>query len=179
MYNLVNINLTNDRLGRSNSSISINSGSALIPSLAFYQTGYTFCMWIKLKIAAGGCLRILVANGLIFSTSAYPLQNTPYVYFGHNNYNLISKRVLSLNQWQHLAFTFDGQSTIAIYIDGNQVANNTNFTITKNVISSSNTLSGSSYYFELDELKIFRKGLNTSEILKETMQIYQNLIFNL
>ena len=174
MFNLTNSNFTNDRLGRSGSSLYLSFGSGNIPSLSFFHTGYTFSMWIKLNKAAGNCLRLLVANGLIFSTSY--TQNTPYIWLSQPYYyNLIANKVLSLNQWHHLAFTFDGRSTIAIYIDGNQVANNTNFTITNNVISSSNTLSGSSYFFELDELKIFKKGLNASEILKETMQIYQNI----
>ena len=172
MYNLVNINFASDRLGRSDSSISINSGSARIPSLAFYQTGFTFSMWIKLNIAAGSFLRLLQTNGLIFSSSYS--QNTPYVWFGIPNLRLISNIVLSLDQWYHLAFTFDGKITKVIYINGNQVAIDRTFNITYDVISNQNTLSGGSYYFELDELKIFRNGLNATEILKETLQIYQN-----
>ena len=180
MFNLINSNFTNDRLGRSGSSLHFNFGSGNIPSLSFFHTGFTLSTWIKVnQLVQGDSSRLLSTTLLIFTTAYLPGKG-PYVYFATINYNLFSNTALSLNQWHHLAFTFDGSTTIAIYIDGQQIAfNNAINPITSDFKSDSNmvgTASGSRLHdFELDELKLFKRGLSSSEILKETIQIYQTI----
>ena len=174
-----------DRFGRSSSGLFFNFGFSRIPFLTFFKTGYTISLWIKLY-QISDFSRILVSQGttykVIFSAD-YTIGTGPYMYFGNSkslNFNFLSNKMLSKNKWQHLAFTFDGNNLVQIYVDGVKVGESYNklFPMNFDILSNSNLIGTDNYrYFSfvLDELKIFKKCLNSSQIMKERNQVYQNI----
>ena len=96
-----------------------------------------------------------------------PAPNTPRFYGTFSSANLNAASTLPVNQWTHVAGTYDG-STMRIYINGVEAANRAQagpiLTSTYDLGIGGNSLNGQYFPGRIDEVRIYNRALNVSEI---------------
>jgi hypothetical protein len=170
---------TSDRLRNVNSALALNGGWAQVPPRIYFDTPeFSITVWvlpqqigIQSRVIDFGNWR---SSNVLFSLDSGSNQR-PYFLLNVNEWQAISStQVLTLNQWQHLAATFNG-STMSIYINGTLTASQNFSTSSPQSIHRQNCYVGKSNwgppdclddysYSILDDLRFYNKSLSKSEI---------------
>jgi hypothetical protein len=170
-----------DRFGCLNSSLALNGGWTQISSgIYFNSPDFTISVWVYPKNIGTGARILDFANSMhgdYFVFSFCDGTNlTPQFYIpdsdGSPKIQAISSQNLTLDQWQFLAYSFNG-TTSSIYLNGTLTAQthlNQFYTMptvprTNCYIGKSN-FGGDGYsYSYLDDLRFFNKCLTQTEII--------------
>ena len=125
LYNGVNVFLTNDRFGNDNSSLRLNYGYYCVPSGVYFNGAFTTSVWINAKSKNIG-YRVFDfgvngdnSDNILFSLFKWDTLK-PYfvIYSGSSPSNSLDcSSDIVLNEWTHLAVTFDG-SQASFYFNG-------------------------------------------------------------
>jgi len=163
---------TSDRLGNANSALALNGGWTQVPpGIYFNSPEFTVTVWVypqevgassRIFDFGNGAERDNVLFTLSQHTSLKPL-------FGIFPVDYVSNTQLTMNQWQFLAATYNG-NILRIYRNG-QIISETTKSIslprinrTKCFIGRSNWAVDGYSRSILDELKFYNKGLADVEI---------------
>ncbi len=186
LYGGVNADLTTDRFNKTNSAISLTNGYYKLPPRVYFNSSYSFLAWVKLKQITNWARILEVSNGapndnVIFGFNKEMTDGISNVVYDGPTLNSIldaaSSTILTLNKWQHVAFVLNFPN-FYLYLDGQQVYTTTAINVPNNVIRTVNYVGRSVFYeyqlgldpdanADLDELKIFNRGLSQSELLFE------------
>ncbi len=117
---------TSDRFGNVNSALALNGGWAQVPPGIYFNTPeFSITVWVMPQQIGIQSRVIDFGNGelsnVLISLDSGSNQR-PYFLLTVNGWRgTLSTQALTLNQWQHLAATFNG-STMSIYINGTLMA---------------------------------------------------------
>ncbi|HKQ39468.1 MAG TPA: PKD domain-containing protein [Verrucomicrobiae bacterium] len=99
-----------------------------------------------------------------------PAPNTPRFYGTFSGANLNAASTLPVNQWTHVAGTYDG-AVMRIYINGVEAANRAQTgpirTSTYDLGIGGNSLNGQYFPGRIDEVRIYNRALTASEIVAD------------
>ena len=150
--------------------VEISNASSLIAN----QTSFTMSGWVypESNTTHGGLMGF--RNNVDADFYLLQLQNTNNIEARFRNssgvnYDIIAINGLDLNQWQHLAFTYDG-SYIRLYKDGilldSTAANGTIAHTTQALKLGALDWQGSGFYMngKLDEVRLWNTALSASDI---------------
>ena len=177
LYNGVNASLTHDRFGYDNSALMLNFGYYSVPPGVYFNGPFTTSVWVNAK-SKGWSVRVFdfsvngpFSDNIIFglfkdATSASYFQ----ILSGFNILTtLSSNKNIFLNEWIHLAVTFDGSQTNFYYngiFSGSCTQNQPrNIIRSTNYIGKSNLPQDALSNAVYDELRIYNRVLDPSEIL--------------
>jgi hypothetical protein len=171
------ISYTSDRFGNENAAIQLNGTNAYIdvPSeVLFDESPFTIATWIKPN-AFNSWSRVMdfgIGQGNENITFALTNGTSGALYAlirrGTSTQYNVTGPVISLNEWSHVVFSFDGEN-IRIYLNGVLSASTTSATPrlvsrTTNYIGKS-TVSGGNYtHAAYDDFMIFNRQLSDDEI---------------
>ena len=155
------------------SAIFTGSNNILVSSTSTYSTPYalTLSAWIKPNTSTGA--RMIISNLNSWDYRIYQnglgLGMQVSLDDGNSGYHTATN-VLTANQWQFVTGTFDG-STVKLYVNGQQVLNNTaSGTIidpNPSIRIGSNGGGSENFLGNIDEVKIYNYALSDTEILQE------------
>ena len=182
MFGGVNASLTTDRFNKPDSAISLVSGYYKLPPRVYFNSSYSLLIWLKLKQITNWARILEVSNGapndnLVFGFNQVMVGGISNINYDGASFNAIlnaiSSSKLTLNKWQHVAFVLNFPN-FYLYLDGQQVFTTLALKVPNNVIRTVNYVGRSVYYpfdpdaiADLDEMKIFNRGLSQSEVLFE------------
>ena len=180
LYGGVNADLTTDRFNKPNSAISLTNGYYKLPPRVYFNSSYSFLAWVKLKQITLWSRILEVSNGAPNDNLLFALNEAINGGISVDNYDgltiivhAFSSIKFTINEWQHVAFVLNFPN-FYLYLDGKQVYTTTAIKVPNNVIRTVNYVGRSSFYpydadanADLDELKIFNRGLTESELLFE------------
>ena len=183
MFGGVNSIFSTDRFNRTNRTLSLNSGYFKIPSGIYFDgSDFTFTCWVNVKKRVNFARIFEVANGRNLDAVVFTIHSDGRPVFSYSNqltFTLLyySPNILKLNVWYHLAFTYQ-YPTSRIYINGTLTdrVNTAYKTPIRNVTRSVNWVGRSNWFpqynhphavHDLDDMKLFKRALNESEILFE------------
>lgn len=180
--------LAMDRYGNERSAISLNNGFYTVPDNIYFNSDFTITVWVKTRSINNYCSVLDFSNGVSKDNVILGLSHltTGRPYFSIENIELsqlISDKMLKLNQWEHIAAVLHG--TIGtIYINGALAGTSTmqrpgNLIRTKSFIgrNSWSSLGYPDANADIDELKIFSRALDPEEIKKDMNMTYVTKIF--
>jgi hypothetical protein len=183
LYNCDNNNYINDKYGNIGSALRLRRGYCHIPpGVYFNNSDYSLTVWIRPRNYGDWPKIIDIGNGKsndnVFFTYS---QEGHYVCFANiqkTNWDQsvfskipIASQKLKLNQWSHLAFVYRKSNNSNIYINGTLVYDQfypfspLNVYRKKNYLGKSNWNSDAYADADFDELKIYNRALNFSEVL--------------
>ena len=177
LYNGVNAFLTHDRFGYNNSALRLNSGYYCVPYGVYFDGPFTTSVWVNAKsyspfarvfdFSVNGVNTDNIVLGLFKDA---PSESFFSIVFGTGIYSHLDCNIaLVLNEWTHLAVTFNGSQT-NFYYNGifcssffqypprNEVRN-------INYIGKSNWPQDELANAVFDELRIYNRALDQNEIL--------------
>ena len=171
-----------DRFGNNNSALYLNNGYAMAPPGVYFDCtiGFTAMLWIKL-MALGSYPRIFeFSNGMINESFIFCFKEDTSLLMSstsastNDNWSIFaySNAPLTLGVWTHVATTINTIAKI-VYINGIQVGSAAGSTCRG--IHRTSCKIGRSDFFSgnpdlngfLDDLKLFNRVLNQSEIYNE------------
>lgn len=173
-----NVTYINDRFNKPQAALSITNGYYKIPSKAYLSSSFSVLVWVRLKVINKWARIFEFGNGLSYDNIVVSFNSgtTGGIYAAMLDKSLITLEMytnikFTLNKWQHVAFVLN-YTTFLIYLDGNQMINQTCSKIMpNNLIRNVNFLGRSSVYpsdqdanADYDELKIFNRALTQNEI---------------
>ena len=178
LYNGTNASLTYDRFGYDNSALRLNSGYYCVPSGVYFNGPFTTSVWVNVK-STGWSARVFDfglngwnSDNIVFSLFRdNSLTSFFEIYFQSLLYNwksLNSNTDIVLNEWIHLAVTFDG-SQASFYYNGKSSGSSAQYQ-PRNLIRSTNYIGKSNWPQDelanavFDELRIYNRVLTQSEI---------------
>lgn len=135
-------------------------------------TGMTLEAWVYPTTSLNGWRCVLLkeqANGLVYALQANSDVNQPStgIHVANADQNLAGGPWLATYQWVHLAATYDG-ATQRLYVNGSEVANRR---ISGPIQTSNgvlriggNSIWGEYFNGRIDEVRIYNRALNASEI---------------
>ena len=182
LYNGLNAGLTTDRFGRPLSALNLNQGCYQIPPGNYFQTGQlSITVWIKLQDNSFAPCIVSFSNGNELDTINFSIdQSTWKPYFGiyNGNSNIAYSLALSgiqLNEWTHLALTFDQNFNYLIYVNANlSISDNLNVNLNQALKSTTriynyvgrgdDSSNQPNINATIDEFKIFNRALTKQEI---------------
>lgn len=185
LFNCDNEKFIEDRFGQARSALRLLRGHCLLPSGVYFNgSDYTLTVWIRPRNHGDWPRIIEIGNGPrqdnVFFTYS---EERHYVCFANiqgNKWteNIYSKRPISrqklkLNEWSHLAFVFSNSNNSSIYINGTSVYDQLysfgplNVNRTKNYLGKSSWNNDAYANADFDELKIYNRALNWSEVLHD------------
>lgn len=183
LYGGINRFFSNDRFGQINSALRINIGYINFPSDVYFKADFTVTGWIQIYQNRAYAPFFDFGNGVAFHLSEGTGYNMYFEIFYQTTKTSCGTKVsFTLNKWDFVAITLQ-QTIVSIYLNGILVCLNLNIKIPRNIIRTKNFLGysnwGSGFYAnaDFDEIKIFNKSLNSSEIIQEYN--IQNLIIKL
>ena len=170
--------LTTDRFGRPLSALNLNGGFYQIPPGNYFPTGqFTITVWINLRNYGNWPSIITFANGFHFDTIFCGFQGTSSrpaleIFNGDNKLTTSFSASIGLNEWIHLALTFDPNFHHRIYVDANLMRSSNLLQSLKKTTRLYNYIGRSDNYPDqqpylnaiIDELKIFSRALSQQEI---------------
>ena len=173
LYDGRNVSFVSDKFGNANSAVYFNLGYYSAPPGVYFRGDHTVAVWVKV-IAVSAWSRIIdFGNGsgidnIVLSTS-YDTNGKPvsYVYSSSVSRNAQSDSALQLNQWNHLAHTYSA-GTCNLYLNGTLTASAA--CLAPRAVNRTSCYVGKSNWpnaylnAHLDELRIYSRGLNVSEI---------------
>ena len=177
-YNGTNASLIHDRFGYNNSALRLNSGYYCVPPGVYFNGPFTTSIWVNAK-SNGWSARVFDfgvngwnSDNIVFSlfrdnslTSFFEIYSQSYLY---NWKSLDSNTDIVLNEWIHLAVTFDG-SKASFYYNGIFSGSSPQYQ-PRNVIRSTNYIGKSNWPQDelanavFDELRIYNRVLTQNEI---------------
>ncbi|CAF0978416.1 unnamed protein product, partial [Brachionus calyciflorus] len=174
-----NSSLNFDRFGNSNSAFRVQNGFVRVANSIYFSGAFSVTAWVKLNAYITNQRLIDFGNtagsdNVLISLSGATKNIFVHIYNGSSQYNLDSSKVLSLNIWHHVAFTY-AQQVMKIFVNGTLVVNKTQPTSNivrsvlrqRNYIGKSNWNSDPNANFDFSDLKIYCKELSNLEIEKE------------
>jgi len=169
--NLTNFDL--DRFDKANSSLNLNGGWTRVPGGVYFDTSeFTITVWVKPR-NVGTFARIIDfgnsgADNVVFGLDN---ANTYRPYFSMFVDEFKPSSVLTLNQWQFLAASFNG-TYLRIYKNDQIILETRNLSIQLSAIKRNNCYVGKSNwngdgysYSLLDDLRFYNKSLTQTEII--------------
>jgi hypothetical protein len=168
---------TTDRFANFNSALVLNGGWTQVPPGIYFDTPeFSITVWVFPQ-QIGFWSRVIdfgnvQADNIILSLdSGNGLSQNPVFTVGIGPWlQLGSPQKLTLNQWQHLAATYNG-SLMSIYINGTLMASLSFTTRIPQSISRSNCYVGKSNFVQdgysnsiLDDLRFYNKSLSKCEL---------------
>ncbi len=170
-------NFASDRFGNVNSALALNGGWAQAPPGIYFDTPeFSITVWVFPQ-QIGSWSRVIdfgngQANEVMLSLDSGSNNQKPSFLANLGQWQQIgSSRALNLNQWQHLAATFNG-STMNIYINGTLTASKNFSTLMPQSLSRSNCFVGRSNWPDgfsssiLDDLRFYNKSLSQNDIVE-------------
>ena len=130
LYNGVGVSFTIDRYCRPSSALSLSNGYYQAPAGVYFDGGpFSVTAWIKMRTVTDSARLIDFGSGAFGSNNIVfcvflGILKTPTLNAYKNSLNnpfLISSLNITLNEWYHLAATFDGNLGY-VYIDGELAA---------------------------------------------------------
>ena len=177
LYNGVNAYLTQDRFGYANSALRLNSGYYCVPPEVYFNGPFTTSVWVNAK-SNGLSVKVFdfSVNGPATDNIIFGLfkDATSFSYFEIFSFlsllnTLCSNTNIVLNEWIHLAVTFDGSRTNFYYngiFTGSSLQNQPrNIIRSTNYIGKSNLPQDALANAVYDELRIYNRVLDPTEIL--------------
>lgn len=127
--------------------------------------------WVKPSVVTGWRTILLMSSGNDLAYSLYANSSSNKPDFQINNgatvYETFGVTKLVLNAWAHIAGTYDG-TTLKIYVNGNLVSQKTvtasALITTGKLFIGGNTVWGEYFKGLIDDVRIYSKTLNQSEI---------------
>jgi hypothetical protein len=172
---------TTDRFGNENSALALNGGWTQVPPGIYFNTPeLTISVWVYPSNLGIGSRIIEFANGesndnILFSLYKRNTLNPYFEIFDGTFYppiiSLTSSVILTQNQWQFFAVTFDATNT-KMYLNGQQVVNlsqtyNLRTLKRYNCYIGKSAWAGDGYSNSyLDDLAFFNKSLTQDEIIQ-------------
>ena len=180
--------------GKTNSAAQFTGAATSYASLAYAPLNtlndFTVATWVKMD-AVSTWMRIFdfgtgTSKYMFLTPQSGVTSGKSNLRFAIKNGNteqqLNYAHTWQLNTWTHIAITLSG-TTATMYVDGEQVATNTNFSIKPSDLGITNkNYIGKSQYNDpmlraaVDEFKIFNRALTAAEIA-EAMKEEQEIIF--
>ena len=175
-----------DRFLTNIAAVSISTGYFKAPENVYFSGDFSITAWIKLESADSSSSPSSLLSWsftlLDFGSSSNSIKNNNVIFQAENgilsatiyqNLSLSSKvasasKVISLGVWYHIAFTFGG-SNAYLYVNGDQIGNNSNMIAPLNVNRTANSIGKFSgkIKIHLDDLKIFSGSLNKDEVYQD------------
>ena len=176
-YEGQNAALTSDRFGVALSALDLSNGYIQIPPGIYFNGDYTVTSWIYIRSFTNWARIIDFGNegqiNNVVMAFAHDSSGQLGQYFTVGSSWLLffgSTRVLPLNTWLHVAFVLSYPNAF-IYINGSLDSTATATGEPKNLTRTSNFIGRSHKYpverdanAVIDELKIYNRGLNESEV---------------
>ena len=174
--------LTTDKNNNPNSSLYLNKGFSEIPPDSYFSGDFTFTGWIKLAES----LRYARFFDFFSNSLEENRDNTLLsfwekriyfaIYQNGNEYPLVYNVTFDVNKWIHLGVTLKDNHTI-IYVDGNVTARGNLvkpmvFKRTFSYFGKSSVVADPNLNGILDEIKIFNRALNASEIIQDMKNVF-------
>ena len=168
---------TADRFGNPNAALDLNGGWTQVPADSYFDTPeITVSVWVYPKTVKPYANIFDFGNGknsdnIVFSLST-AITNRPFfeIYNSSSRIERVTSSIgLSMNQWQHLAFTFDGLNMI-IYLNGIKVSNSSVSYALPSLIRNQCYIGGSNWVSDgyswsyLDDLRFYNISLTESQI---------------
>ena len=169
---------SNDHNQNENTALDLNNGYVQAPEGIYFNGDFTISAWVMLKKDTKYGRILDFGNGqrsdnivLSFSDN---LTRMVYLYTINESAekSSIATSALNLNEWYFITACLEN-NTIKIYLNGSLVLSDQtqiiprNITRTKNYIGKSNWEGDEMVDGKIDELKIFNRALNASEILNQ------------
>ena len=181
LFNGINAGLTNDRFGQPLSALNLNEGSYQIPTGNYFSTGqFTITVWFKLRNYGYWPSIVSLFNGFKIDTIFFGFEassSIPSFAIFNGNISIAnsgSPSAIQLNEWTHLAFTFDQNLNYRFYINASLMSSGSSNQPLKNTTRILNYVGRGDWYPTqpdldaiLDELKIFNRALTQQEIQYE------------
>ena len=181
LYGGTGFSLSNDRNGNQSSSMYINQGYRSVPSGVYFNSDFTVTFLLHVNAFDSSLLWSTIldfGNGVSNNNIYIGLQDTvrirsvlfQYAYHADTN----SPTDISLNQWIFISVVLK-QSTLMIYYNGAlQVTTGAYYPY---YIQRNNNFFGYDYWcgkgdFKIEDLKIFNRALNETEILIEKNSVF-------
>lgn len=150
--------------------VEISSGSAVIAN----KTAFTISGWVNPQLDNSHSGLFGFRNNTDADFYLLQLQNTNNVEARFRNsigiqFDIIGTNLLDFNQWQHLAFSYDG-SWLRLYKNGNLIdstsANGTIIQTSESFMLGASSWQGSFFHMtgRLDEIRLFDVALSKSTI---------------
>ena len=170
-----------DRFGNANSALNLNGGFTYVPPGVYFNSAFTISAWVYLE-AVGDWARLIdfgndqSTDNVILTLGYRPnfLQPTLFLFFSPTSfYDTTTSIQLPERIWHFLTATFDG-NYMKIYINGTLTSSYalSTYTIPNNVNRDHNYIGKSSIASDgyssslVDDLRIYNRCLNVSEIQK-------------
>jgi hypothetical protein len=166
---------TSDRFGNVNSALALNGNWTKVSTGVYFNTlEFISTVWVLPQQVKTWSRVIDFGNGQtnnVYLSLDHGLNKKP-VFLANigQSQQIKSSQALILNQWQHLAATFNG-STMSIYINGTLTASQNFSTTSPKPIHRQNCYVGKSNWVAdgysnsiLDDLRFYNKSLSKSEI---------------
>ena len=178
LFNGSKYSYTYDRFNNSNSAIDFNRGYLQVPPGNYFSGDFTFTAWIYLYSYEKYSRIIDFGNGdgvdnVILTMHDTTSQIQGLIVQGINKWSqpVLPSLSFGLNQWYFISYVLNG-TTGYIYVNGNQVANNTmlipnNIVRASNYIGKSNFASDANTNATYDEIKIYKGALTSDQIINE------------
>ena len=174
MINIRNATFSNNRNGKANSSLDLKNGYAQAPEGVYFNSDFTITAWVMLRKNTVWARIIDFGNGIqdniiLCFIGAYI---NPYfeILYGIPAKGITASSPLVLNQWYFISASLQNE-TANLYLNGTLVSTGLsqkpkNITRTTNYVGKDNW-GYSTADCKIEELKIYNKALNQTEILKE------------
>ena len=175
LYSGVNAYLTNDRFGVDNLALRLNLGYYTVPPGVYFNGPFTTSVWVNAKsFSAYARVFDFGENGINTDNVVFSIfKDTPSAFyfttFSGSNQNLVidCSYGLLINEWSHLAVTFDG-GLASFYFNG-EFSCSSSIYQPKNITRKVNYIGKSNWPDELpnavyDELRIYNRVLDSNEI---------------
>jgi hypothetical protein len=168
MYNGVNVEFVEDRFGNPNSAIRFTEGYYQVPSGVYFNGDFTISLWVKLLNSYSYDQKIIsFTNDVVgddIYLSYYSNQASLYSTVSYSQSTISSSIPFLYRQWTHLVATLSG-TTGSIYLNGMLAGKSNNMLIPRNIYTTSNYIgNGNNYGLDLDDLRIYNKSMNQSDV---------------
>ena len=176
LYDGVNAFLANDRFGYNNSALRLNSGYYCVPPGVYFSGPFTASVWVNAKsyskYARVFDFSVNVNNdNIVFAMFRNGISSSYFaiLYGSSVTKELNCESTIVLNEWIHLAVTFNGSLT-NFYYNGISSGSSLQLTNPNNAVRNLNYIGKSNWPQDelvnavFDELRIYNRSLTQSEI---------------
>ena len=176
MYGPVSAGFITDRFNNPKSAIHLNDGYYVLPNGVYFSGELTVTVWVYV-LSVSGWLRVFdfgndyvgtVSDDLSFYLTYENTLNPGFVTWPPINH-LKSSITINTSQWYHVAFMFKG-TTASVYVNG-VLADQRTQSVPVSVMTTSNFVGKSNWPADkmanaiYDELRIYNRALDVSEII--------------
>jgi len=174
LYDGFNAFLTNDRFDRPNSALSLENGYYKVPIGMYFNYEFTITFWIKLNSYRNSAIVNFgndINDNVIISIDDMANSIIISIYDESFKSEFKSNKSLNLNQWNHLAIVFN-KGKVDIYFNCTHDSSGPlylprSLVRMNNYIGKSNFASYKNAHACLDELKIYKRALDLSQLVQD------------